>query len=199
MVHYECFQVFMYVTKATMSESEALDQLWLLSSWRSPWRKATELHLTPSNPSSHVQEADQFMGGFRLSALPLELVAEIWRLSSDASLWRVISVLHLASKVDQSPLSVVPLARIASWERHGQFVHQGEDSSGSGYVKLVIDRFGIQKIERIEKLPSFNANKNRDLAYVIEEESDLKELQIQAKVSASNLFVGGLFLFYLHG
>lgn len=104
----------------------------------------------------------------KLPWLSPELVGKIRQLSS-SSQQNILAGLTLSERLSgprpQVKAERLPLNEIASWER-GQgidsVVRRNVGAQGSGHVRLVMDTYGIQKVESVPYEQSYNSDERRD-------------------------------------
>ena len=168
-VHYDCYAVFMNEATKKLPEREALDQLWLASSWNSPWRGAPLLTLRAVNPSDFdLKTLDSLLGGFKISELPSFVQREVWFHSSEEICWRMMSILRLpAIFQSSSALSVTPISKVQSWNR-GDADVATFDGEPTGYIRITIDYLGILKVERLSERPPLSSAVDTRFAFIVE-------------------------------
>lgn len=183
-LHYECHDIFIHeATTGGRTRKEALDLLWVVGSFRKPWRKAPELHLPlpKSLYRSIIRRLENGLGLPWLSKLPAELLLRVWKGSSGCIFWRAITIIHLVSIQTSSRPFKIPLRQVYSWER-GKEVET--TTSMPGYIRLTIDGFGLRRVERLTDNPR-TSQVDRNLAFIVQEESKLEGCLIYIKVYLS--------------
>ena len=117
-LHIDCFKLFVRGCKS----KEVMQRLWIVTSWRSPWRAAPDLRLEETTSTAIVPSTAAEQAGFaRLTFLPPEIVRVIRDSSESSLLWAYGSAMRLASQMsDRVPcrgLVSAPLLEVSSWER----------------------------------------------------------------------------------
>ncbi len=154
-IHYDCYQIFR--GNMNLDESEALDLLWTIGSWRNPWSRAQPIYLGDAIDQVGLERISKISGLSDLCRLPPELVGMIRDLSPHQLFWRSIFVIALSSKIPQlRPLSRSPLNRVLSWERGASPVLTSSVPLPP-LIRLTIDIHGINKIERLHERPVYNS------------------------------------------
>ncbi|KAI0389747.1 hypothetical protein F5Y17DRAFT_469442 [Xylariaceae sp. FL0594] len=156
-VHYDCYQIFML--NVHLGESEALDLLWTIGSWRNPWPRAQPAYLSHAVDQLGLERISEISGLPDLRRLPPELIDMIRDLSPHQLFWRSIFVMSLVSNIPQlRPLSQRPLHEILSWERGAPPVFTSS-APVPPVIRLTIDVHGISSIERLPEWPAFSVSK----------------------------------------
>lgn len=185
-IHYDCYQIFR--GNVNLEESEALDLLWTIGSWRNPWPRAQPIYLGDAIDQVGLERISEISGLSDLCRLPPELVGMIRDLSPHQLFWRSIFVITLSSKIPQlRPLSRSPLNRISFWER-GAFPVPTLSVPLPPLIRLTIDIHGISKIERLHERPVYNGRAMKQLAFIIEHIRDMSNIYVEFKVCGCFVF-----------
>ncbi|KAI3332703.1 hypothetical protein F4824DRAFT_286222 [Ustulina deusta] len=96
-IHYDCYQIFR--GNVNLDESEALDLLWTIGSWRNPWSRAQPIYLGDAIDQVGLERISKISGLSDLCRLPPELVGMIRDLSPHQLFWRSIFVIALSPKI----------------------------------------------------------------------------------------------------
>ncbi|KAK4102523.1 hypothetical protein N658DRAFT_566091 [Parathielavia hyrcaniae] len=167
-IHFDCFEIFRQ--QCSVSASVAMQRLWIVASWRNPWRGARPVHLTaPMVDKDTLGTISGFCGLPRLCTLPLELLEMIRQYSEHSLLWRCIPALQLADNVsatEPEPLLTVPLQEVHFWERGG---------------KLILDSDGISKVERLPGPPSYTGECTSRTAFIVQDEASVSQVVVRLK------------------
>ncbi|KAI1381181.1 hypothetical protein F4677DRAFT_119051 [Hypoxylon crocopeplum] len=179
-LHLDCFKLFMREYQSTQS----LDRLWVATAWRYPWRDAPPLRLpmTPTIESAAGPAADM-LNSDRLKSFPRELWDMIRKYSESNLFWRYICILDFVAQVSRMPceaLTSVTFSLIDSWERGGQPILTA-DPKAKPVVRVTIDSFGINKVERLSSYPPYCEVRFDHLVFIIENESLFKDATAQIK------------------
>ncbi|KAI1158973.1 hypothetical protein F5B18DRAFT_638719, partial [Nemania serpens] len=184
-IHYDCYQIFR--RNVSPDESEALDLLWTIGSWRNPWSRAQPIHLDHAIDRVGLEKISRISGLSGLCKLPHELVHIIRDYSPHELFWRSIFVISLSSEIPQMrPLSRSPLDRVLSWDRGASPVLTSSVSLPP-LIRLTIDIHGISKIERLDQRPGYDGLNMKELAYVLERREDLSNTYVEFKGDFSRL------------
>lgn len=178
-IHHDCYQIFR--GNVNLDESEALNLLWAIGSWRNPWPRAQPIYLSDSINQVGLERISEISGLSDLHRLPSELVDMIRDLSPHQLFWRSIFVISLSSKIPQlRPLSRSPLKEILSWERGALPVLTS--APVLPLIRLTIDVHGINKIERLHEWPLFNSYTTNQSAFILEHIRDVSQIYVEFKV-----------------
>lgn len=185
-VHYDCFQIF---SSHFAGAGEPDRRLWTIGSHRNPWPRAPHLHLLLQRPDN----VDAFCAIAAISRLellkrlPQELLNAIWQQEPHSMFWRAISVLSLGPRLalPSAPPQMPLLSSLDHWER-GQL-----PSTVIGprclVVRFTIDLDGIQKIERLPTRGRYQSHGNRNVAYIVEDETALLNIRLHLQVCVNSL------------
>lgn len=131
---------------------------------------APESHITLNLPEQSDPEPSEVFSLFlNVASLPQELLTWVRELSPSSPAWHIAAGQALSYSLYSLPryteYGSLPLNRIASWERGQGFdsvVRRNEGTQGSGHVRLVMDTYGIQKVESVPYEQGYNADQRRD-------------------------------------
>ncbi|KAH6851133.1 hypothetical protein B0I37DRAFT_129023 [Chaetomium sp. MPI-CAGE-AT-0009] len=185
LVHHDCFEIFRQ--QCSVSASDALNRLWILATWKSPWDEAQPLHFPiPMVDKDALRTVSGFCGLPHLHTLPLELLEIIRQHSKDSLVWRCMPAVKLAecvSALNPEPLITVPLREVLSWERGGKLERAIEFRSPPPppILRLTVDALGISKVERLPDLPRYVGECVNHLAFVVEDATFIPEAVAQFK------------------
>jgi hypothetical protein len=119
-IHSDCLQWFIRECKF----EDALDHLWTIAVWRSPWRQAPNLRLADAQVIMPDLSAAEALGLPKLRSLPPEILQWIRNYSVTSLLWRYSSALDLARGLSKAAsesasknLVSIPLRGISTWKR----------------------------------------------------------------------------------
>lgn len=188
-IHYDCYQIFR--GNVDLDESEALDLLWMIGSWRNPWPRAQPIYLCNAIDKLGLKRVSEISGLSDLCRLPPELVGMIRDLSPHQLFWRSIFVMSLSSKIPQfRPFSRSPLSKILSWERGASPVLTSSvPPPPPPLIRLTIDVHGISKIERMHDRPVYSNRIMKQSAFIIEHIRDVSKIHVEFKVCHLVCFV----------
>ncbi|KAK5630102.1 hypothetical protein RRF57_005817 [Xylaria bambusicola] len=173
-IHYDCYQIFR--VNVNLGESEALNLLWTIGSWRNPWPRAQPIYLSNAIDQVELERISEISGLPDLRRLPPELVGMIRDLSPHQLFWRSIFL---------RPLSRSPLNEILSWERGATPVFT-LSTLIPPLIRLTIDIYGISKIERLREWPVFNSRTTNQSAFILEHIRDVPKIYVEFKSYISN-------------
>ncbi|KAI0512702.1 hypothetical protein F5B22DRAFT_302759 [Xylaria bambusicola] len=184
-IHYDCYQIFR--VNVNLDESEALNLLWTIGSWRNPWPRAQPIYLSHAIDQVGLERISEISGLSDLRKLPPELVGMIRDLSPHQLFWRSIFVISLSFKIPQSrPLSRSLLNEILSWERGAPPVFTSS-APAPPLIRLTIDAHGINKIERLHEWPVFNSRTTNQSAFIVEHIRNVSRIHVEFKGDFSHL------------
>jgi hypothetical protein len=182
-VHSDCFALFKDVCRS----KDALGRLWMASVSRRPWRGAPNLEL---DHDTHLavdlvyQKAER-CGIPELAFLPPELIRLIRDYSESARFWRYISAVSLSKELlascSEADSVSTPLCNISAWAR-GRDPTISQSSENSPLMRLTFDRRGIKQVERMSSRPSYQHQRSDNLAFAIQEESQMERITAHVKV-----------------
>ena len=154
-IHEACFDIF---TQRCLVP-DALSRLWVLTAWRSPWRRAWPIRFSlPPVDKAILQAMSDFSGVPLLHTLPQELVDTIRRESQGSLLWQCAEAFRLAAHIDSTapaPLVTLPLCEIHAWGRGGRLEKVTATPSPLPILRLAVDQDGIRAIERLLTWPRY--------------------------------------------
>ncbi|KAI5459552.1 hypothetical protein BGZ63DRAFT_388280 [Mariannaea sp. PMI_226] len=186
-IHSDCFKLFKQV--CDISDDE-LDRLWIVALFRSPWRGAPNLGLYHDTGLAVdlVYEKAAPLGISRLGSLPPELIRLIRDFSPSSTFWRYICAVSFAMELSTvtravntlSASTITPLSVISSWSRGTEPTFSTSPDRPS-IMMLTIDRRGIKLIERLPHRPSYQQWRSDNVAFAIQEESQLGNVMVQLK------------------
>ncbi|KAI1506026.1 hypothetical protein F5X99DRAFT_404574 [Biscogniauxia marginata] len=171
-VHSDCFDLYARNSRS----KDALRRLWAFAAWRIPWREAPSILCDDEFP---VAPNPLVLEGYALSELRKlspEIIKTIQGFSATSLLWRFSSALELArfsSVAAPSELISIPLCQLPVWERGGVPIRA--TSRQAPFMRLTIDSRGIKTVERLPEMPRFELWRSDRLAFVIIEESCVKD------------------------
>lgn len=178
--------------KEECKTEDALDRLWIAVARRS-WRGAPNLQLdcdTKLAADLVYEKADKYgIPGLRL--LPPELIRMIRDHFESGTFWRYISVVSFGRELSAisrdsnlpSPITSIPLCNISAWSR-GREPTLLQSPDRPPIIRLTIDYRGIRQIERLPRWPSCQYWRSNNMAFAIQEESQLRTVTTQVKVVA---------------
>ncbi|KAL2276391.1 hypothetical protein FJTKL_00929 [Diaporthe vaccinii] len=174
-----CLQIF----AKKFNVHGALARLWTIGSHRRPWARAPDLYLACERPG-HAEALHNIAKHFQLewlARLPSELLDNIWRFEPHTPFWRAISVLGiLADSAAPSGLSQTHLlASIEYWKRGIPIIPISRPRFP--LIRLIIDRRGIQKIERVPARTGYYQGGSPYQAYILEDNKILSDVSVHAK------------------
>jgi hypothetical protein len=182
-IHYDCFEIFRQ--QCWISTSAALDRLWTLAAWRSPWRGAQPISLSaPMVDKDILRTISGFCGLPRLYTLPTELLEMIHQHSRHSLLWRCAEAFQLAEYVSATrpePLLTVPLRDLLFWERGGKVECTGSRLPPPT-LRLTIDSAGISKVERLLMPPIYAGGGTNRFAFIVQDEATMSQAMAQLRV-----------------
>ncbi|KAI0399968.1 hypothetical protein F4802DRAFT_610471 [Xylaria palmicola] len=100
-IHYDCYQIFR--GNVSPDESEALDLLWTIGSWRNPWSRAQPIHLDHAIDRVGLEKISKISGLSDLCRLPQELVHIIRDFSPRELFWWSIFISKI-ERLDERPV-----------------------------------------------------------------------------------------------
>ncbi|KAI1298567.1 hypothetical protein F5Y03DRAFT_367802 [Xylaria venustula] len=184
-IHYDCYHIFR--RNVNLGESEALDLLWTIGSWRNPWPRAQPIYLSNAIDRIELERISEISGLPDLHRLPPELVGMIRDLSPHQLFWRSIFVMSFSSKTPQlRPISRSPLHKILSWERGAPSVF-GSSAPVPPLIRLTFDVHGMNKIERLREWPTFSSRTTNRSAFILEHIRDVSKIHVEFKGDFSRL------------
>lgn len=186
-IHSDCLNLFREECKT----EDALDRLWRAAVSRSPWRGAPNFDLDQDTKLTVelVHEKAKSFGVSGLTLLPPELILMIRDYSKSGMFWRYISALSFSRELSAAPINTdlssaptsMPLDSISAWVR-GREPLSFQSPDHLPLVRLTVDSRGIRQIERLPHRPSFHPWRSDNMAFAIQEESQLKDITTQFKV-----------------
>lgn len=163
-----------------------LDILWVVATWRNPWRRAPNLHLYDDGPAitpSVLAAAEKLAIPLRL--LPTEVTEIIRGYSSEHDLfWRYSSARSLADELSYTvttTVEFVPLCELLSWERGGLPVLTTA-SDCMPVVRLTIDSRGVKRAESLPKDTAEDHHRSDNMRFVVQDRSQLQGILATFKV-----------------
>ncbi|KAL2185713.1 hypothetical protein L209DRAFT_756953 [Thermothelomyces heterothallicus CBS 203.75] len=182
-IHFDCFEIFR--KQCSVSASAALNRLWILAAWRSPWRGAQPIYLSvPVVDKDTLKRISGFCGLPRLYTLPLELLEITRQYSRHSLLWRCIPALQLADYVSATkpePPITVPLRELLFWERSGKFERVTASQPPLQILRLTVDSAGISKVERLPSPPTYIGKCTSRSAFIVQDEASISKVVVQLK------------------
>ncbi|KID82755.1 hypothetical protein MGU_09924 [Metarhizium guizhouense ARSEF 977] len=151
-----------------------LEQLWIITAWRVPWRHAPHFHLQESNVALDFSELED-LGISRLRCLPREVLHIVYVYSATSLFWRYNSASELARRLPILPSErrSVPLCAVVAWDRGGQLTTSNAINH-LPVLRLTIDSWGIKKVERLPEYPAFQGWRTENLLFVVLQERDIE-------------------------
>lgn len=178
-MHSDCFE---FVAQRCRLD-DYLDHLWVVTAWRTPWRKAPHLRLEETAVTPDFSMLDD-VGISRMRLLPPEVLQMVHGHSATNLFWRYSAASELAKRLNAAlsdQLLSIPLCTISTWNRGGEPVITETDYH-LPIVRLTIDSRGIKKIERLPEYPWFKRWRTDGLAFVILHQSCLEGVTAHLKV-----------------
>lgn len=182
-MHSDCFEFF----SQRCNIDDALDYLWVLTAWRTPWRQAPNHSLQETAVEPDLTVFDD-LGISSMRLLPTEIHRMIHEYSATSIVWRfnaasdVIRRLPVALSDD---LVSMPLCAVSAWKRGGQPVPVTTELAHKlPVIRLTVDAWGIQEIERLSGNPQFRRWRTDDLVFVIIDQRWLPGINLQFKVKS---------------
>lgn len=189
-IHLECFELF----RQTYMPIDALDRLWRVACWRSPWRDVTVPIVLPEEVSVGARALSTVAEKYglpQMSRVPQDIVCKVRDYSRSALFWRFTAALDLAARLHAMPTSIavsIPLCEVTGWERGG-LVTQSKDSDRLPVIRLTIDSRGIRTVERLPAgQPEHTRGRFDNMVFVIKDESCFANIiaRFQVRKSAHN-------------
>ena len=133
-VHVNCLNVFLEHCK--LPEDEAMRRLWIVATWRSPWKNAPFLYLFDSPNADPVYDEDVLrrLGLASLNSLPPEILLAIQKHSADSVLWCLNAAILLAQELSgfaKDEKTTVPVENLLSWERGSKSILSSDEQKMS--------------------------------------------------------------------
>lgn len=189
-IHEDCFKVFREDCKI----EDAFERVWFAVVSRRPWRGVPSLPLDDDTNAAVelVRERAEKLGIPGLRSLPSELIQMIRDYRKSEDFWRYIAVLNVSRDISAasvntnlpSPTLTIPLCNISAWAR-GKGQGLLHSAANPPIIRLTIDGRGIRQVERLPRRPMYQQCRADNVAYVIQEESQLEDVQAQLKVDLS--------------
>ncbi|KAK6715535.1 hypothetical protein SNK04_006484 [Fusarium graminearum] len=184
-LHAFCFDVY----KNHCQVDNSIHRLWATRGQKNLWKGAPILQLDRESEVDIdlVRQKAETYGVGLLGRLPAELIQMIHKYSENEKFWRCISALRLARELSESQQddTMLPLCNIVTWTRGESAVVCSEECSP--YIRLILDRRGIRKIERFqERLPYEPARSNRE-AFVFACESEFRDVVVTLEFNVLQL------------
>ncbi|KAL7924041.1 hypothetical protein ACQKWADRAFT_35977 [Trichoderma austrokoningii] len=184
-IHVDCYNLFRQRCKT----SDALYRLWLTAAWRKPWNRAPSRLAPDVDASKTMLLAATACSLPQLTAVPAEILQIIGAYAQPSPLGRYRAVIDLAAGWNgRAPtwLPSLPLSKIASWERDGRAVVEGNLAP---IVKMTIDCWGLKRIERLTDYPPFTGKRSDTEVYIIETDERLKDAMVRFQSGLARLHV----------
>lgn len=161
-----------------------MDQLWILTAWKRPWRGAQPIYLSSRGVDMETLAKIAPLGGLPLLCrLPGELLEMIRGYSENSFFWRCRSALRLASVIrpDPEPLVTIPLSEIVSWESG---LKLQTVTVRPPVIRITIGSDGINKVESLSYTPQYSGACYTDSAFIVSGRSAVSGVMAYMKVCA---------------
>ncbi|KAH8721086.1 hypothetical protein HC256_001452 [Beauveria bassiana] len=162
-VHPDCFEL----ATRRCSLPKTIHHLWIMTTWRSPWRHAPHLRLEEEGMITPDFSITDKLAIPQMRALPPEILHLIYKYSRGSLFWRYSVVSELTSGLLDLPdkLRSVPLSDIASWSRGGQLEMASDICQP--LIRLTIDSWGIVSVEGLSSDTRFKRWRTDSMAYIV--------------------------------
>ena len=182
--HSDCFEFIAQCCKL----DDYLDYLWVVTAWRTPWRQAPHFRLKEPVIKPDWSVLDKL--GISLRSLPLEILQMIHKKYSTTSLvWRLNAASNLSRQLPttlSADLLSIPLHAVVAWKRGGQPITEQIVNQIAPVIRLTIDSWGIQEVERLPGNPECRGRRTDGLVFIILDQKSLKGITACFKVKAHN-------------
>ncbi|KAL6414356.1 hypothetical protein AUP68_00874 [Ilyonectria robusta] len=162
-VHFECYEFI--AQRSNIDRS--LDYLWVVTAWRTPWRRAPKFRLEEKVVKS-VSSIFNHVNIPRIRSLPPEILQIIYEYSATSIIWRFNTASEVIQRLtipSSDHLLSIPLHKVSAWKRSGQ-PRTTETAHNLPVVRLTIDSQGIREVERLPGNPPFRRWRTDDLVFV---------------------------------
>ncbi|KAK0753812.1 hypothetical protein B0T18DRAFT_22929 [Schizothecium vesticola] len=153
--HIDCLLGF----KSGKTYHNKLHRLWRFAQARRPHPNMPELLLPELTyvPTTHLAALPPSNFFSILTRLPQEVLQSVREHPISSPLWQILAGLDLSDLLSALPRHTpaygsLPLNAIASWERGtgiGSIVPRRDEAHGSGHARLVMDSYGIRRVESV--------------------------------------------------
>ncbi|KAH7111463.1 hypothetical protein B0J13DRAFT_461938 [Dactylonectria estremocensis] len=162
-VHSDCYE---FVAQRS-NVDRSLDYLWVVTAWRTPWRRAPKFRLEEAVVKSDWSVFDH-VNTSRMRSLPPEILKMIYEYSATSIIWRFNAASEVIQRLtipSSDHLLSIPLREVSAWKRSGQ-PWTTETAHNLPVVRLTIDSRGIQEVERLPGNPLFRRWRTDGLVFV---------------------------------
>lgn len=162
-VHSDCYE---FVAQRS-NVDRSLDYLWVVTAWRTPWRRAPKFRLEETVVKSDWSVFDH-VNISRMRLLPPEILKMIYEYSATSIIWRFNAASEVIQRLtipSSDHLLSIPLHKVSAWKRSGQ-LRTTETAHNLQVVRLTIDSQGIREVERLPGNPPFRRWRTDDLVFV---------------------------------
>ncbi|KAH0593015.1 hypothetical protein MHUMG1_09262 [Metarhizium humberi] len=177
-----------------------LEQLWIITAWRVPWRCAPHFHLQETNVALDFSKLED-LGISRLRLLPREVLHIVYVYSATSLFWRYNSASELARQLPilSSERRSVPLCAVVSWDRGGQLTTSNAINH-LPVLRLTIDSWGIKKVERLPEYPAFQGWRTENLLFAVLQDRDIEGVTAHIKTTGITFFFcfGEIYAIHAH-
>ncbi|SPO05544.1 uncharacterized protein DNG_08231 [Cephalotrichum gorgonifer] len=185
-VHDQCFRTVKTVCgEKGIDFNEVKHRLWIAMSWRKPARATASTNLTVGAAAAGevLRRVAEACGLQKLLSLPLELIIQIEVYSKHAHFWRTIKALAFVEAMlgmPRGPSLSVPLSEIQYWERGG-LVLPYTSLPLLPIIRIAVDVHGIEKVERLPEMPTYDGQYSHSRVFIIEEASFFRDVSALIK------------------
>lgn len=162
-VHSDCYE---FVAQRS-NVDRSLDYLWVVTAWRTPWRRAPKFRLEETVVKSGWSVFD-YISISKMRLLPPEILKMIYEYSATSIIWRFNAASEVIQRLtipSSDHLLSIPLREVSAWKRSGQ-LWTTETTHNLPVVRLTIDSQGIQEVERLPRNPLFRRWRTDGLVFV---------------------------------
>ncbi|KAH7002360.1 hypothetical protein EDB80DRAFT_615582, partial [Ilyonectria destructans] len=163
-VHFDCYE---FVAQRSNID-RSLDYLWVITAWRTPWRRAPKFRLEEIVVKSDWSVFD-YINISRMRLLPPEILKMIYEYSATSIIWRFNTASEVIQRLtipSSDHLLSIPLRKVSAWKRGGQ-PWTTETAYNLPVVRLTIDSHGIREVKRLPGNPLFRRWRTDSLVFVI--------------------------------
>ncbi|KAF4497327.1 hypothetical protein FAGAP_6489 [Fusarium agapanthi] len=157
-MHASCYQLFF----RHYTQDNPLNGVWIATEWRHPWSHDLSPKLGFKLEDNSIVSVSSSVAGSlgmpQLALLPPTLVQDIKSMSPDKT---------FSSATGQDDSLSCTLDKVESWTRGESAPVMSDGTAGDWGIRITTDRWGIRKIERIVRIPSYADWRSESLAFAL--------------------------------